>query len=280
MGLATKGNFYGSTISTNGKISASTAVTLTALFAKMVELSFVTVLVCVIGQYLSRRAFVQKGDGVTLGALTLRNWILQPGVIFTHFRVIWAQHRTFLPWFCLAVTIGATLYTTATSALVAPRLRFTHEEPMDLFANVSTSFANSAYDKKRCILPTMFSSSSDALGAETCTTMQYAARSYSDYEKFTTAWTTLLQNGNQTEDLRLRPPPSAMIVGSDTAHGQWVEIKDTAKLSKHWGRMVQNVSVAMPHSGVYAAAQHSDKILQPDVRIHHLFLFSCYQSLI
>ncbi|KAF2764216.1 hypothetical protein EJ03DRAFT_378788 [Teratosphaeria nubilosa] len=55
--IALRNPRYGRMIHTNGSLTASTAAFLTSLFAKLIELSFVTVLVALIGQALARRAF-------------------------------------------------------------------------------------------------------------------------------------------------------------------------------------------------------------------------------
>lgn len=65
---------WGSTISTNGPISLSTASLLTTIFAKTIEMSFVTVAVAFIGQVLTRRAIATQ-EGMTLAEMTMRTWI-------------------------------------------------------------------------------------------------------------------------------------------------------------------------------------------------------------
>lgn len=65
---------WGSTISTNGPISLSTASLLTTILAKTIELSFVTVSVAFIGQVLTRRA-IATHEGMTLAEMTMRTWI-------------------------------------------------------------------------------------------------------------------------------------------------------------------------------------------------------------
>jgi hypothetical protein len=66
---------YGSRIrSSGGGMKPSTASTLSTLFAKLIELSFVTVFVSFLGQVLSRRAFIRRGKGINLAELSMRSW--------------------------------------------------------------------------------------------------------------------------------------------------------------------------------------------------------------
>ena len=67
LGVALRKPRYGHFISDHGKITYNTASTLIALFAKLTELSFITVFVAFIGQVISRRSFMKKqGRGITL----------------------------------------------------------------------------------------------------------------------------------------------------------------------------------------------------------------------
>lgn len=69
---------YGRGISSSDgwKMAPSTATLVCTLFAKTIELSFVTVFVALLGQVLTRRAFVRKAKGVTLAEMTMRNWVI------------------------------------------------------------------------------------------------------------------------------------------------------------------------------------------------------------
>lgn len=66
---------YGERIKSNGSITPTTASILFALFAKTIELSFVTIFVNFLGQVLSRRSLVRSSDGVTVAELTMRTWV-------------------------------------------------------------------------------------------------------------------------------------------------------------------------------------------------------------
>lgn len=74
LGVAIAQPGWGHTISSGGSMDLSTANVLTAIFAKTIELSFVTVFVAFIGQVLTRRA-IATNAGMTMAEMTMRTWI-------------------------------------------------------------------------------------------------------------------------------------------------------------------------------------------------------------
>lgn len=67
---------YGRVIGTYGTLTPSSAAFLTSITAKLIELTFVTVLVAFLGQALARRAFkLEDVRGVTLAELNMRAWV-------------------------------------------------------------------------------------------------------------------------------------------------------------------------------------------------------------
>jgi hypothetical protein len=70
---------YGRGISSSngpGVLAPSTASLLSTLFAKTIELSFVTVFVAFVGQVLTRRSFLKRSKGMTIAEMTMRNWVI------------------------------------------------------------------------------------------------------------------------------------------------------------------------------------------------------------
>jgi len=110
---------YGQGIKLTGGLTPSTASLLCALFAKTIELSFVTVFVAFLGQVLSRRAFIKNSKGITIADMSLRSWIMQPGTMITHWESVRYAAWTFLGMIALTATFIAMLYTTASDALGA-----------------------------------------------------------------------------------------------------------------------------------------------------------------
>lgn len=82
---------WGTFVSNNGSLSPSTASTLTAGFAKTIEMSFITVFVVCLGQYLT---FTAKEKGIRTSDLQLKTLMLLPGAIFTQkgsVRALWRR---------------------------------------------------------------------------------------------------------------------------------------------------------------------------------------------
>jgi len=115
--IALRAPRWGHAIRSTGGVSPSTANVLTQLFAKLTELAFVACFVTFLGQVLSRRAISKAARGVTLAEMTMRNWIMQPGTIVTHYETVQFAALTFLGVLSLTVAIMAMLYTTAAQAL-------------------------------------------------------------------------------------------------------------------------------------------------------------------
>lgn len=98
-------------------IAPSTASLLSALLAKTIELSFVTVFVAFLGQVLSRRAISNSSSGITIADMSMRAWIMQPGTLITHWETVKYAAFTILGVIALIATFVAMLYTTAADAL-------------------------------------------------------------------------------------------------------------------------------------------------------------------
>lgn len=117
-GLAVREPFWGKRITSNGPLKPADAILLTTIFAKLIELSFVTSFVAFLGQVLSRRAFMKgHGRGVTLSELSMWRWIVQPGTLVTHFDQVKYAGLSVLGILSLVSAILATLYSSASTAL-------------------------------------------------------------------------------------------------------------------------------------------------------------------
>ena len=69
------------------------------------------------GQVLSRRAVSKRSKGVTLAEMSMRNWIMQPGTMLTHWETVRYAAFSFLGLVALAAAVMAMLYTSASDAL-------------------------------------------------------------------------------------------------------------------------------------------------------------------
>lgn len=65
---------WGTTVSSHGAMTLSTANLVCAILAKTIEMSFVTVFVAFIGQVLTRRAMTTR-EGMTLSEMSMRTWV-------------------------------------------------------------------------------------------------------------------------------------------------------------------------------------------------------------
>ncbi|KAJ8114084.1 hypothetical protein ONZ43_g4994 [Nemania bipapillata] len=169
---------YGRTISTgNGwQISPATATLLSTLIAKTIELSFVTVFVAVLGQVLTRRAFSKFSRGVTLAEMTMRNWVIQPGSLITHWEGIPIAAPTFLGALTLTSALCSLLYTTASDAMVSPKLSHQDWAVSNLKGLVHASYANPNYVKASCQTPLTGIDVNSS--GESCLNVLYSGQSY------------------------------------------------------------------------------------------------------
>jgi hypothetical protein len=127
LGLAIREPFWGKRITSNGPLTPASAILLTTVFAKLIEISFVTSFVAFLGQVLSRRAFMKHhGRGVTLSELSMWRWIVQPGTLITHPHSARYAGLSFLGIMSLVSAILATLYSSASTALGM----INHHEPL------------------------------------------------------------------------------------------------------------------------------------------------------
>lgn len=77
-------------------------------------------------------------------------------------------------------------------------------------------------------------------------------------------WTNYTSLRNSSSDLQERPKPVALLYDNTTIEGSWINIQDMTNLSTTHGRIINNVSMAMPHTGVFAATRDPiNKIMQP-----------------
>ncbi|QDS73583.1 hypothetical protein FKW77_001325 [Venturia effusa] len=259
MGIALAAPRWGKQVRTGGSLSPSSADILTQVFAKLIELSFVTAFVTFLGQVLSRRAFSRHSRGVTLAEITMRNWIMQP-----QFAAL-----SILGVLSLVVALLAMLYTVAAVALVAPQLKFGSWEPRLLYGVVRTSFANVNYLSKNCQTPiqrsTWMAGYKEAEVGSNCLELDHVSQGFHNYNRYMAYWAVQVETGNaSTVDQRFRPQGFGLFNENITVNGSWIHTIDTKKVSEDFGRAINNVTLAMPHSGVVQAGwDPKNNIMQP-----------------
>ncbi|KAM5353641.1 hypothetical protein ACJ41O_000291 [Fusarium nematophilum] len=258
---------WGHGISSRHGLLPSTATTLAALLAKTIEMSFVTVFVSCLGQVLTRRAFIRKAQGMSLAEMTMRNWVIQPGSLITHFETLPSSSMTLLGMLSLTATFAAAFYTTASDAMVAPKLKSGSWQSRELEGYVRASYANAQYVSHDC--PYLFDMNDDSHAAESCMNVQFSGQSYRNLLNFMTRWTHISHNDTRDvpNDLKRRPTGNTLLFDNTTMMSTWIETEhgNVTAQYEETGRIINNVTLALPHPGVYGAATLPDNgILQPD----------------
>jgi hypothetical protein len=190
--------------------------------------------------------------------------------MITHYETVQFAALSFLGMLSLTVAVFAMLYSTAASALVAPSLKFGGWDNKLMYGLVKTSFANVNYMQDTCPTPIQkvewdTNRTPDLVG-NTCLQIDHAAQGYHNYQRYMTFWSQLAASGNGTTVQQYRPPGFGLFNENVTVNATWIEIINTTDVSTKLGRIVNNVTLAFPHSGVVQAAQDSrNGIVQPNV---------------
>ncbi|KAI5210979.1 hypothetical protein E4T38_01564 [Aureobasidium subglaciale] len=249
-----------------GSMTPYVADLLTAFFAKTIELSFATVFVAFLGQVLSRRAFMKnQGRGITLAEMDMRTWVMQPGTMFTHYEALKSSIFSILGLLSLVAAVMAMLYTTASESLVQPYLHYGSWEHGTMRGLVKTIWANPTYLGTNCGTP--ITVAEDEIAGNTCLQIQYAAHSYYNYQRYISDWSVTARNGNGSSEPIHRPKGFAMIFENTTVKAPWVDLEysDVSANSDKYRRIINNVTLALPHAGVPGASWDAiNHILQPE----------------
>ncbi|KAL8338210.1 hypothetical protein RB601_006522 [Gaeumannomyces tritici] len=237
-----------------GAFEPANATMVSALIAKTIEISFITVFVTFLGQVISRRALSGRNQGVTLAELTLRNMVIQPGTLLTRNDSVRYTARTILGLIAMLATLGATFYTTASDAMVSPKLAFGSWGQRSLTGQIAASYANPNYMKQQCKTPVR---SDDDKSGDSCLDVHFSGTSYHNLMEFMAAWEIISSNGsNLAQHLGSRPRGTANLFPNTTLVSAWIET-DKGNISSEFEKhslIINEVTLAMPHPGVYFAA--------------------------
>ncbi|TGO51262.1 hypothetical protein BCON_0165g00120 [Botryotinia convoluta] len=258
---------YGEHIKTNGSLTPSTASILFAGFAKTIELSFVTIFVNFLGQVLSRRSLVRNSDGITVAELTMRTWVIQPGFMITNPKILRRAAWSILGAITLTAAFVAMFYTTASDAIVSPSLQFGKWEHAVMKGLVQTSYGNPFYVAQNCETPITTEMDSE-YSASTCVDIDHAGEAYHNFLEYVRTWADITAAGGKGNSSKLagRPIVTANLYDNTTVKASWIrtDTSDMAASYEKYNRVVNNVTLAMPHAGVISAATDSiNGILQP-----------------
>ena len=263
LGLSLAKPRYGKHVVDNGPLAPSTASLLCAAFAKTIELSFVTVFVAFLGQVLSSRAIVSNSRGISISEMQMRYWIQQPGTLITHWQAVHYAAYSFLGAIALVAAFMAMLYTTASDALVAPKLKFGSVEHQVMYSHVRTIFGNQTYQIEHCKTP--ISENADPwYWGPTCIAIEHSGQAYHNYAQYLDNWTDFIKGRSGSSKLSERPIPVAMLYDNTTVKGSFIEEVNMPAVSEKFGRIVNNITIAMPLTAVFGAARNPiNNILQP-----------------
>lgn len=134
-----------------------------------------------------------------------------------------------------------------------------------LYGQVYTKFANPDYLSENCQTP--ITTTMDPLyRGTTCLEIEHVGQAFHNYEQYIAEWSKNVTSGISTSTtLALRPKPQGTLYDNTTVTGSWIETQNMTELTMKYGRMVNNVTAAMPHAGIFAAARDpSNGIRQPD----------------
>lgn len=259
--LASKGQRYGDYIGNNpdATLSISAAILWTSVMAKTIELTFVTGFVAFLGQVLSRRAFAESNSrGVTLSELTIWRWVVQPGTLVAQPEIARYTGMSALGILTLLGTILSTLYVTAATALVQPISQQSDWRTKSMCGSVQTDFANIVYIEQLCPTPDL----DRQYAGSTCMQIDNAGKSYYNLAQYIGRWADTVNAGEifptTQED---RPAWIGIPYVNTTVVPQWVNVIDTAEVSRKYQRVINNVTLALPHVGVTNAARDERNIM-------------------
>lgn len=254
----------------------TTATVFATLISRTIEMLFASVFMSYIGQVLTRQSVDNKSlRGMTLAEMTMRSWVTEPGALISSPGIMFRNaFSTRLGALCLAATVAATLYTPASDAMVSPKLMMGRWESRTLVGMVRSSYGNNLYAMKTC--PYLFRGDVDSAAPESCLSVQFSGQSYRNLQGFMRRWIDASVSGRGSgrgsgsgsghgDDVAKRPVGTHLLYDNTTMTGTWIETEHanvTRKFGQH-RRIVNNVTMAMPHPGVYAAATNrANGILQ------------------
>ncbi|KAH0544753.1 hypothetical protein FGG08_001120 [Glutinoglossum americanum] len=261
---------YSHSLSTNGLLTPASVQILSTAVARTIELSFVTVFVAFLGQVLVSEAYVEEGKdtkgekrGITMAEMAMRSWISEPGTILSEWNRVRTAGLSVLGMLCLVATVIAMLYTSAANALVSPKLRAITMPSYQLYGLVKTQFANSPFIESQCLTPMKSDPVNDGT---TCLQIWHAGQANHAYSVFLSEWHLRAGSGVPTE-LSERPTGVGLTTNDTYVLASWLDTESAVPVrSGSGGRIINNVTMAMPHAGVVSVARdQKNNILQPSL---------------
>lgn len=108
-----------------------------------------------------------------------------------------------------------------------------------------------------------------------CFQLEQASQAYHNYQTWLAHWADFALSGNGTREQNTRLPGWAMLSDNITVAAPWIDEKD---LYQKDGWMIHNVTMAMPHPGVVAAATDSANAIMQPSQLDGLGIYSIQAS--
>lgn len=106
------------------------------------------------------------------------------------------------------------MYTTASDALVAPKLKSGQATNHLMWGKVALSFANSDAITARCTTPIPVKGlRGDPESASTCIELEHSGEAYHNYMQYLGSWSEVINTGNGSSIMTERPAPVAVSIG-------------------------------------------------------------------
>jgi hypothetical protein len=211
-------------------------------FYKAIEVTFVAVFVTFVGQILTRRAFSKTSKAINIAEMTVRNWINQPGSIFTNWEGLPHAGFSLLGALTLLGSLAIVFHSTACTVLITPKLLWTDwRQNGMLYGPVRTSYANVEFVKRKCPAMGGALTVSD-LNAQTsaCLDVQFSGNSYTNLLPYLGSW----RDFQSSTVLKARPNGTALLYGNTTLVSSWMY--DGQPVSEVEGHIINNVTLTMP----------------------------------
>lgn len=244
----------------------STTSTAIALLAKTIEASFVGVYITFLGQVLTLRSMQSRG--VTLANMAMRNWLTQPGYILIKFTNLRHRGLTVLGGMSILASITTLLYTTASDTLVSPHLGAGPWEKGQLQSQVVGVFGTLDLLAQNCKNP-IFNRLDYSDEGESCLEITTLDLSLRALNHFIETWDSFTDRTGPLDTQLYRPYPVSLMLPYlvSEADGTWIETmySDPTRAFHDHGRIVDNITLAMPHGAVTQAPHGStNRLLSPN----------------
>jgi hypothetical protein len=202
---------YGKWISPTGPVAPSTADLLFSLLAKSIEIASAALYLNFLGQFITRRSF--RSQGISLADIAVREWLVQPVVIWDWENLKYAT-TTVLGFGSLLAAIAIYFFTAASNSLVSPHLAMGKWESTQFSGQVRMNFGNLPVLKNECWAPIDARLDAQNIG-ESCVNILASGLANQDFNNFMKSWKDM----NEPSNLASRPDATSSIFTDTRTQG-------------------------------------------------------------